>query len=391
MIFTPLQRLCSVALVLALSSYAAALATTKPHEYSLSLSLSGPEYVEKIQDLKIVTTITNTGSGTLHVLEDPNTVLSDAPAEKFSVVNRMGESPSFMGISVMYSPEAAVAEKAYVTLEPGQSVEVEHDLSHVYDFSSSSGDGGAGAYTIQPNKLFHIVDSTDLERVLQLEAHAPHAHIMQITEMGMFDIKEQAPFNTTSTSISLSDDDTTGINSTTAYPGPFFPNFRFCHPVQQHAILQASQFAQSNIVGAYHWLRTHPFPNYRYTTWFGWFDPHRYHAVFAGFTRMAHNTPTTRYTYDCRCTSAPGWYAFVYPHIFPVVWICPLFYHAPLIGGFDNSRNGAIIYQASRFHVNAGTLQLVFGPHPSKVLAAMNPWSAVRNAANFAYFGENRP
>ncbi|KAF9536060.1 hypothetical protein CPC08DRAFT_771758, partial [Agrocybe pediades] len=52
--------------------------------------------------------------------------------------------------------------------------------------------------------------------------------------------------------------------------------------------------------------------------------------------------------------------------------------------------NGIIIHEASHFYVNAGTRDIIYGVQQAKNLAASNPWSAINNAANFAYFGENR-
>ncbi|KAF4622414.1 hypothetical protein D9613_009123 [Agrocybe pediades] len=221
---------------------------------------------------------------------------------------------------------------------------------------------------------------------------------MQITDMGMREIQAQTPFNTTLTELpgadseSYIDDpefDTEIDDPTNANTESFRPNFRNCPWYNQQALTQAAQVAQTNINGAGWWLRTRPYSNPRYTTWFGWFDRRRYNTVYNGFRKMMRN-PATRYTYDCRCTLGPSTYAYVYPNAFPFVYICPLFYKAPLYGGWDNSRNGIIIHEASHFYVNAGTRDIIYGVQQAKNLAARNPWSAINNAANFAYFGENR-
>ncbi|KAF4622417.1 hypothetical protein D9613_009126 [Agrocybe pediades] len=157
MLVKPVLQLSSL-LVLALASAASALVpgrTSPQTEHALSVSLSGPEYVRKIQDLKVVATITNTGSETLRILQDPNTILSDAPTEKFSVVTDErgeGEGLTFIGMRVLYSPKVAAQQHEYVTLGPGLSLQIEHDLSRIYDFSSSSV-SGSGTYTIHPNTV----------------------------------------------------------------------------------------------------------------------------------------------------------------------------------------------------------------------------------------------
>ncbi|KAF9554856.1 zincin [Agrocybe pediades] len=402
MLVKPALQLSSL-LVLALASAASALvrAPTSPQtEHALSVSLSGPEYVRKIQDLKVVATITNTGSETLRILQDPNTILSDAPTEKFSVVNKRGEGEglTFIGMRVLYSPKVAAQQHEYMTLGPGLSLQIEHDLSRIYDFSSSSGrvNGGSGTYTIHPNKIFHIVDPTERKNVLQLHADAGDPHVMQITDMGMRDIQAQTPFNTTLTELPgadsesyIDDDDTefdTEIDTSTE---SFRPNFRNCPWSNQQALTQAAQVAQTNINGAGWWLRTRPHSNPRYTTWFGWFDRRRYNTVYNGFRKMMRN-PATRYTYDCRCTLGPSTYAYVYPNVGKSLFSDPVILACASLRRLGHSRNGIIIHEASHFYVNAGTRDIIYGVQPAKNLAARNPWSAINNAANFAYFGENR-
>lgn len=98
----------------------------------LSLHVSGPDSVDGVQNLKVVTTVTNTGDETLKLLNDPRGPLNKLPAETFAISDAAGAVPSFTGIKVKYVPANAVAvgkEDAFTVLTPGQSIDVEHDCT----------------------------------------------------------------------------------------------------------------------------------------------------------------------------------------------------------------------------------------------------------------------
>lgn len=83
-----------------------------------------------VENLKVVATITNTGDETLKILNDPRSLLSKRPANKFSITDARGARPAFTGIKVKYSPETAARMGAFTVLEPGASIDVTHDRSH---------------------------------------------------------------------------------------------------------------------------------------------------------------------------------------------------------------------------------------------------------------------
>ena len=56
--------------------------------------------VDGLQNLKVTTTVTNTGDGTLKLLNDPRGVLNSFPENSFTVTNPSGSSPSFTGAKV---------------------------------------------------------------------------------------------------------------------------------------------------------------------------------------------------------------------------------------------------------------------------------------------------
>ena len=79
---------------------------------------------------------------------------------------------------IKYGFEAAAKSndvKAFTVLAPGQSVDVTHDLAAAYNFNTT----GAGAYSIEPSKLFHYIDASG--KVNQIYAHVTDAHTTSLT------------------------------------------------------------------------------------------------------------------------------------------------------------------------------------------------------------------
>jgi peptidyl-Lys metalloendopeptidase len=57
--------------------------------------------VNDVSDLKVVTTVTNTGDETMKLLNDPSGVLDDFPTEAFAIRHSdSGASPDFIGVRV---------------------------------------------------------------------------------------------------------------------------------------------------------------------------------------------------------------------------------------------------------------------------------------------------
>ena len=96
----------------------------------LSLKVTGPATVDGVENLKVVTTLTNTGDETLKLLNDPRGALHTLPANTFAITNDSGASPSFTGVKVKYSLTNAAKltdPSVFTVLEPGKSVSVTHD------------------------------------------------------------------------------------------------------------------------------------------------------------------------------------------------------------------------------------------------------------------------
>jgi len=70
------------------------------------------------------------------LLDDPRTLVSATPVDKFSIVHANGGLPLFTGLSIKYSPEIAAKLGEYKTLAPGESIKVEHNCMFLETNSS---------------------------------------------------------------------------------------------------------------------------------------------------------------------------------------------------------------------------------------------------------------
>lgn len=92
-------------------------------------------------------------------------------------------------------------------------------------------------------------------------------------------------------------------------------------------------------------------------------------------------------TIDCGCKK--NYYAYVYPTKPYIVYVCRVFWTAPMTG--TDSKAGTLIHEMSHFNVVANTNDYVYGQTGAKSLAITNPDNAVKNADNHEYFAENTP
>ena len=73
-------------------------------------------------------TITNTGSETLRLINEPSGVLySRIPTRRFYVTHSSGAIPQFTGVRVKFSLTEAIKSGHVTTLGPGQFISVSHD------------------------------------------------------------------------------------------------------------------------------------------------------------------------------------------------------------------------------------------------------------------------
>ncbi|KXN93222.1 Peptidyl-Lys metalloendopeptidase [Leucoagaricus sp. SymC.cos] len=116
----------------------AASAVAANDAQSASLKVTGPESVSSIENLKVTTTITNTGDEALKLLHDPLSPLSQFQDDSFKIIGgAKNATPSFKAIMTKFIPSIAFAQKACTALALVESVNVEHDLSKAYDFTKA--------------------------------------------------------------------------------------------------------------------------------------------------------------------------------------------------------------------------------------------------------------
>lgn len=87
-----------------------------------------------VDNLKLVTTLVNTGDQTLKLLNDPRGPLSTLPTDTFVITDAKGARPAFTGVRAKYVPDRAAAlddETVFTVLAPGQSVSITHDCTSV--------------------------------------------------------------------------------------------------------------------------------------------------------------------------------------------------------------------------------------------------------------------
>jgi peptidyl-Lys metalloendopeptidase len=266
----------SALVTFALSAMAASAAP------GLTLKVAGPSSVSGVENLKVVTTLTNTGDETLKLINDPRGPLSTMPADTFKITDSAGKSPEFTGIKVKYALDVTAAhgtDAAFTVLAPGESAQLTHNLASVYNFTSS----GEGSYHFEARNLFHYVDASTHTPV-PIYATA-EAHELSITG-------------------ALSAARATGhLNKRASFVG--------CTSSQESLLNTAATNAQSYAASAYSYLGSHTSTTPRYSTWFGTYTSTRHTLVTSHFSHL-NSGSYAGFTYDCTCTDADT-YAYVYP------------------------------------------------------------------------------
>ncbi|KAJ3488200.1 hypothetical protein NLI96_g3033 [Meripilus lineatus] len=321
----------------------------------LSLKVTGPDAVDGVDNLKVITTLINTGDETLKLLNNPLGPLSKMPTNTFAIINEQsGGVPRFNGVKVKYVANSAIktgGADAFTILTPGQSVSVEHDLSAAYNFTES----GVGKYYVEANNVFQYVDAST-QKATQIVAEVTEAHAASISgklAVARPILQRRATF--------------TGNQNA-------FPRLSISH-ISHHA------------ANALSYLQSHTSATTRYTTWFGSYTSARHTTVQTHFSNLNGNTYTS-YHWDCTCTDS-GTYAYVYPSDFGHVYLCGAFWSAPTTG--TDSKAGTIIHESTHFTSNGGTSDYAYGQSAAKNLASTNPSQAVMNADSHEYFAENNP
>ncbi|KAF9445022.1 zincin, partial [Macrolepiota fuliginosa MF-IS2] len=146
--------------LVALSLFGIALATPYKRTDGLTVFVTGPSSsVSSIDDLKFIASITNHGAETVKVLKYA-TILDDKLPTRSFTVTKDGEEVKFTGIKMSVSLDKA-GDSAYATINPGETITVNHDVAHLFDFATA----GPGKFTFSPLANFAINSNSALSRI----------------------------------------------------------------------------------------------------------------------------------------------------------------------------------------------------------------------------------
>ncbi|KAH7332650.1 hypothetical protein B0J17DRAFT_678371 [Rhizoctonia solani] len=350
----------------------------------LTLSTFGPSSVSDVSALKIITSIKNTGTETLRLLNDPNSALSTWETDSFSISraeSNLVSSPAlnFTGLRVKYSPAAAAKAgkpELFTVIEAGATVNITHSLASTYDFSGKG--GGAGKYKLKTSARARSFLSVGADgSITRLEA--TEGQVAEVAVSGRLSGPKLQPGSKGAAHASGTFQQASGISKRALVRG--------CNNDQINQILTAADRANNMAHGAHGFLRDGPWATRRWQEWFGGWDQNRYNLVFGHFDAIRFNPPD--FLYDCTCTD-DGIYAYVIiPGHFKEVYLCGAFWRAPMEG--TDSKAGTIIHEASHFPEYAGTADHVYGQGGCRDLARNDPNRAAMNADSHEYFAENTP
>ena len=304
------------------------------------------------QDVLVTVTISNPTQHTVRVLKwfTP----AEGVEEPLFVVTRDGEPVAYVGAH--YKRPAATGQD-YISLKAGESISSTVDLGEYYDLSQT------GQY-----EIFYGVGSYNL-----------------------FDEKGNA-FKyrnvLTSEKITVSVEGRAGKGKPTPPPPP--PpggnSYNACSADQQSLLVQARDVAKGYAADSEGYLVAGN-QGSRYTTWFGTYSLNRYNTVRDNFIAISDAMDNAGITFDCKCKQP--YYAYVYPNDPYKIYLCKVFWQAPLSG--TDSKAGTLIHEMSHFTVVAGTDDHAYGQSAAMELASEEPGLAIENADSHEYFAENTP
>jgi len=303
-------------------------------------------------------TLVNTGDSTLRLLNNPNSVLTPKwkTATFVPTHTGTGERPQFKGAKVKWGASAAAAAKDYTTIAPGQTIEFEHNLAGVYNFTTS----GAGQYHFAARTTFETVSESG--------------------EIGTIDAKPD--FHVTSITGQLAPTHQLGPSAHAKRVG-----YSGCSSSQQTSVNAGANQANTYLINTNSYANGLSATTPRYTKWFGAWTTTRANLIKGHYTKM-NNGQVLSNTYDCTCTDA-GTYAYVYPDSPGMIYLCPVYWSAPTAG--TDSKSGTIVHESSHFTINGGTQDYAYGQSACASLAVSNPDHATMNADCHEYFAENTP
>ena len=319
---------------------------------SVQLSVEQSEF-DAAQDVLVTVTIANPTQHTVRVLKwfTP----ADGVEEPLFVVTRDGEPVPYIGAH--YKRPVATG-KDYVALKAGESFSRTVNLADYYDLSQS------GQYEIT----------------------------YAVASFNLFNEKGNASqfrdsLSSEAISIKVEGREAKGKPTPPPTPTPGGNSFNACTTAQQTTLVTARNQAKAYATESSNYLNSHNSGTQRYLEWFGAFTTSRHNNVTGHFVAISDAFDHAGITFDCKCKQ--NYYAYVYPTRPYTIYLCKVFWTAPLAG--TDSQAGTLIHEMSHFNVVAGTDDVVYGQTGARNLADTDPDAAVTNADNHEYFAENNP
>ena len=319
---------------------------------TVSLSVAQSEF-RSGEDVLVTVTVSNPHKHTVRVLKW--FTAAEGVEEPLFAVTRDGEPVAYIGAHYKRPP---VTGRDYISLKAGQSLSHIVNLSEYYDFSQT------GQY-----EVFYAVAS------FQLFSEKGNAF--------------QVPDSLTSEKISLKAEGRApkGKPTQPPPPPPGGNSYNACTVDQQSLLVSARNQAKTYASESSNYLNTHNSGTQRYTEWFGVYTSSRYNTVKNNFGAISNAMTNAGIIFDCKCKQP--YYAYVYPNQPYNIYLCKVFWQAPLSG--TDSKAGTLIHEMSHFNVVAGTDDVVYGQAGARELADTNPDDAITNADSHEYFAENTP
>ena len=319
---------------------------------AVSLSTAKNEY-KASEDVLVMVTLSNPTKHSLRILKwfTP----ADEVEEPIFNVKVDGMPVSYTG--AIYKRPAATGTD-YITLKPGVSIVYQVNLGDFYDLSAS------GQYEIS-----YDVESYNLYNERGNGSSTPDLLSSETIHLKVEGRKPK------------------GKPTPPLPPGPGGTAFNACSSTQQSTLISARQQAAAYASESENYLFGISSGTVRYDEWFGLFSSSRHNTVKTHFTALSNAWDTASVTFDCGCKKP--YYAYVYPNQPYNIYLCRVFWSAPLTG--TDSKAGTLIHEMSHFYVVASTDDFVYGQSGARALADTNPDNAVMNADNHEYFAENNP
>ena len=317
----------------------------------VSLSVAQSEF-NSAQDVLVSVTVSNPTKHTVRVLKWFTPV--EGVEEPLFTVTRDGQPVAYIGAH--YKRPAATGQD-YISLKSGESFTSVVNLGDYYDLSQSGQYEiayGVASFNLFDEKgnAFKFRDVLTSEKIsLQAAGRAPRA-------------KPTPP----------------------PTPPPGGNSFNACTVEQQTLLVSARNQAKTYASDAENYLLANT-QGPRYVTWFGVYSSSRYNTVKSNFTDISDAMDNAGVAFDCKCKQ--NYYAYVYPNQPYKIYLCKVFWSAPLSG--TDSKAGTLIHEMSHFDVVAGTDDVVYGQTGAKNLASTDPNLAITNADSHEYFAENTP